>query len=609
MTSKKVLDRRRFLKLAGAGGAMTALAACAPPRPVAEEAVAAPTEPAAATQKEPTPATEKVAQASPSGPKPEWISAQWFDPPKPSDYPYDDMSQKHRIRLLFFSYYGDAMRGPDRDFVHAWLNKYFNVELDPIAERDVFQKLQLMVAAGDIPDLVTGLNRVQMIEMVNQGVLVDDLRPIAEQYMPNYFNKLLGRDWSKVSGALSKGKLVALAPPPGPTVNEGMYLRKTWLDKLGLAEPKTTDDLFNVMVAFREQDPDGNGRKDTYGILFWVPEWIKDRNPYGDLGAFSGLFGAPPGYFITDDGKLSCGYWVPGRKAWVEYVKKLNDAGVLPEDWLSQDAAKFFGERIKRNDYGLLPIHPWNMYTGKYSQDPEDAPNFVLLSDLQGPGGRAVGWQSQPMLTWNFSQQLTRDEGKLKRVAHMMDEFSLNSSKPARVCSNLWGWGIEDFPLGNLVRVEMLSDWTYQLDIKPIDEWHNTKGKELGLGMSMHEWMGLSWGRWHPQMYLENKAEVYVIGGFRSDEYYMPWEYALSRRPAYKQANITPEANVTADLDKHRVENELRFITGRRSLDEWDAYVREQLDRVGGRKVLEEGLKQLQDNLEPVTGIDPAIPL
>ena len=630
MEGKKVFSRRCFLRLASAGGAMAVLTACATPTPqviketvvvketvpVKETVVVKETVPVKETvvvketvEKMVTKEVEKIVEATPvKKAKPDWVIAEWFDPPQPSDYPYDDMNKKYKISLLFFSYYGDAMRGPEKDYVHAWLNKYFNVDLQPVGDRNAFQKLQLMVAAGDIPDLVTGLNRAQMVEMINQGIFVEDLKPIAEKYMPNYFKKLLGGKWDKVSAAFNKGGLIALAPPAAPNGFETMYVRKPWLDKLGLPEPKTMDDVFNAMVAFREKDPDGNGKQDTYGILFWVPEWARDTNPYGDFATLSGLFGAPAGYFLTDDGKLSCGFWVPGRKAWIEYMKKLNDAGVLPEDWLSQDAAKFWAERVKRNDYGFFPVHPWNMYTGKYQVDPEDAPNFIHLADLQGPAGKKMGWQNEPMLTWNFSQNLAKDEGKLKRVAHMMDVFALNSSEPSRVCSNLWGWGIKDFPLSDLVQVKLLDEWTYSMDIEPINEWHNTKGKELGLGISMHEWMALSWGRWYPQMYLENKAEVYTIGGFRSDLTFGIWAKEVAERPAYIRANITPEANVSADLNKHRVENELKFILGKRPLSEWDAYVKEQLDKIGGRKVLQEGLKQLQENKQNVTGIDPAIP-
>ena len=45
-----------------------------------------------------------------------------------------------------------------------------------------------------------------------------------------------------------------------------LLIRKDWLDKLGLQPPKTWDDLAKVAQAFTTQDPDGDGKADTYGL-------------------------------------------------------------------------------------------------------------------------------------------------------------------------------------------------------------------------------------------------------------------------------------------------------------------------------------------------------
>ena len=46
----------------------------------------------------------------------------------------------------------------------------------------------------------------------------------------------------------------------------GFSYRKDWADKLGLSEPKTAEDVYNMLYAFTYGDPDGNGRKDTFGL-------------------------------------------------------------------------------------------------------------------------------------------------------------------------------------------------------------------------------------------------------------------------------------------------------------------------------------------------------
>ncbi len=46
-----------------------------------------------------------------------------------------------------------------------------------------------------------------------------------------------------------------------------VFVRKDWREKLGIEKPKTWDDLYNLAKAFTEQDPDGNGKADTYGYV------------------------------------------------------------------------------------------------------------------------------------------------------------------------------------------------------------------------------------------------------------------------------------------------------------------------------------------------------
>ena len=46
-----------------------------------------------------------------------------------------------------------------------------------------------------------------------------------------------------------------------------VFERKDWREKLGYDIPKTWDDLYNLAKAFTEDDPDGNGKNDTYGYV------------------------------------------------------------------------------------------------------------------------------------------------------------------------------------------------------------------------------------------------------------------------------------------------------------------------------------------------------
>ena len=68
-----------------------------------------------------------------------------------------------------------------------------------------------------------------------------------------------------------------------------VIVRKDWLANVGLELPKTTEDLYEVAKAFTEDDPDGNGADDTYGII--IPKWpgaIGTNSPYDVIETWHG---------------------------------------------------------------------------------------------------------------------------------------------------------------------------------------------------------------------------------------------------------------------------------------------------------------------------------
>ena len=73
------------------------------------------------------------------------------------------------------------------------------------------------------------------------------------------------------------------------------YYRADWAEKLSIATPTTIDEYYNMLKAFTEQDPDGNGQNDTYGLTGWL--WQVHFITWVDMYA----------WVKGDDGK-----WIPG---------------------------------------------------------------------------------------------------------------------------------------------------------------------------------------------------------------------------------------------------------------------------------------------------------
>lgn len=150
--------------------------------------------------------------------------------------------------------------------------------------------LNLMIASSELPDILRPIGGIEQTLIKQGGALaLDDLLP---QYAPNVWNSIPEEAWDVVRSASPDGKIyyvpkVFLVPERAPMI------RKDWLDKVGLGLPETVEDYKDVLRAFRDQDPNGNGVKDElptsgrefgkwmdhlfgmYGIAMWEgnPEW------------------------------------------------------------------------------------------------------------------------------------------------------------------------------------------------------------------------------------------------------------------------------------------------------------------------------------------------
>lgn len=141
----------------------------------------------------------------------------------------------------------------------------FNIDLKAwyVDSNKYQENLNVRFAGGEMPDVLVIDNLSQLPDYVDGGIIGE--LPIEEirEKAPNYA-KIADAydDGSLWSTLVYKGKNYGVTNPMD-AVPMAMFWRKDWLDKLGLEVPKTLDEYEKVLTAFVEQDPDGNGKKDT----------------------------------------------------------------------------------------------------------------------------------------------------------------------------------------------------------------------------------------------------------------------------------------------------------------------------------------------------------
>lgn len=197
----------------------------------------------------------------------------------------------------------------------------------PSNESDQDTKINAAGAANSLPDLfMVSDNCFQILTKQRLLAPVDDMFAM----MPNRTAKLYDKDARKHSTV--NGVCYGLDQPGTIVRNEGILIRKDWLDKLGLKVPKTTDEFFEVMKAFTFKDPDGNGKNDTYGL----GAYIELKPMCEGLGArfdpWFGAFGVAGTWSMSKDG-AGLNINKPEYYDALEFLKKIIDAKVIDPNW------------------------------------------------------------------------------------------------------------------------------------------------------------------------------------------------------------------------------------------------------------------------------------
>jgi hypothetical protein len=188
-------------------------------------------------------------------------------PTSESNQPKETTAVKEKIDLNWYITAPANTNLPDqsKDFVLQTIQKKFNVDLKItyMAATDYNTKLNALLASTP-PDMWRDMNGDGGNKYAVDGLLADLTKFITPATMPNYFKYWTNEDELKryqIQGGFFRAPL--------PYVKQSYrtyYIRKDWLDKLNLKIPTTYDEYVNVLREFTFNDPDGNGKADTYGF-------------------------------------------------------------------------------------------------------------------------------------------------------------------------------------------------------------------------------------------------------------------------------------------------------------------------------------------------------
>ncbi|MDR2499669.1 MAG: extracellular solute-binding protein [Treponema sp.] len=202
---------------------------------------------------------------------------------------------------------------------------------------DFNEQKGLMFASGDLPEVIFGSTGFSVEDIVNNRELFIPLEDLIDKYMPN-LKAIMAQDPSvRKAVTYPDGHIYSLPSklPGRPQILDGIFINRVWLEKLGLAVPKTTDELYQVLKAFKTRDPNGNGKADE------IPWYIIQNSPSNFQWGSTGLFGATDEW-IVENGKV---IYAPASEQFrqgLEWFAKLYTEGLIVSEYFTMPSDVYY---------------------------------------------------------------------------------------------------------------------------------------------------------------------------------------------------------------------------------------------------------------------------
>lgn len=212
---------------------------------------------------------------------------------------------------------------------YSFISEHFNVDYKPmeVSKNTFTDKLNTMWLSNDIPDIVTIIEDPQKVKQgIENGIFADFTDDVMRHpELSEYNYDLLRTDNKLYTPILQRPAAMSIA------------FRKDWQEKLGLPDPKTPEDLLNMAKAFTNDDPDGNGLNDTYGITI-IGQGLKFTDPYWQMFVPAFSFSSGTYYIDEADNQIKDSiYLVDEMKAGLKWWNEAYESGALDKEFITDE--------------------------------------------------------------------------------------------------------------------------------------------------------------------------------------------------------------------------------------------------------------------------------
>lgn len=240
-----------------------------------------------------------------------------------------------------------------------------------VPQSSLRDKVKIMMAAGNYPDVLCGLSGTftdaEVLSYGAKGVFWDMSQSL-KTYAPNIYSLMSADKSIRTACIEANGSMFSLPFLQTDTVGHYWNINKKWLDNLGLKVPTTTEELEKVLIAFKNNDPDGDG--------------INNQIPFAGYCHDPSLFGPWGLYFewnnqmhIDNNGKVEYIFSTPEARAAVLYWKNLSKQGLIDIPMYGGTVADF----NKKLQTGKVGAFMWNLTPDKNCLDYDMLQDYIVM--------------------------------------------------------------------------------------------------------------------------------------------------------------------------------------------------------------------------------------
>lgn len=476
------------------------------------------------------------------------------------------------------------MGGKDEYYQHYWKEMKGIQEIQKITGVNIrfqvvtsYEVYLPMMTAENYPDVITAKNleqyRGRLAAMYNDGVSIG-LNDLMEEYMPN-FKKIvedyptIGKDLRLDDGTYSFVSTLYDTEDEDDRAAASQYglaIRQDWLDEVGKEIPTTMDEWYDVLLAFKQYDPNQNGLQDEEPICMASSGWKY----------FLTAYGIDDDPIVQKDGTVVYGFMTEAYKEYLAEMLKWNNEGLI-YNMFENTSLEMRQDRVTNNLAGA-----WKADADHFSDDSETSYINILKGIAPNAEFAAVPWpKTADGYQWcysdiaSFSRDTTvitknaKKNGVENAAAYIID-YMLSENG-----STYLTWGIEGESYEEVNGEKKLMD-----GMNEMVEFHEKDIKKINTYADPTTVMLPQFGQ-ISSFVLSNKSDGYV-------EACKTWSkgdtnYKLSPACQLSVEQQQKVDEVTEGMKSYVGKMRQKFVEGKTPLTEFDSYV-EQVKLMGGEE-------------------------